>query len=260
MRLHHAHFVGHLAHIVAIGLKAFLAHTQILKSGVFPLFLGTQILEAFLVGQMFLILRHKADQQRAHQNHHHNKCNHFGERLEDVHAVKYEVLPAKCETKLLKIVENSGAWLVFGADRSSRLRMSLYQEQLLALSKDLSHCGDPAACASRAFRRNPACGDEIALGFRREEDHIAGLCFQLRGCAVSHASAAVLARVIEGLALPAARERLACVQSFFHGDAEWTAEWGRDEMSALGALRARPRRMACVRLPWDALADALDTP
>jgi nitrogen fixation NifU-like protein len=138
--------------------------------------------------------------------------------------------------------------------------MSLYQEQLLALSKDLSHCGDPASCACRAFRRNPACGDEIALGFRREEDHIAGLCFQLRGCAVSHASAAVLARVIEGLALPAARERLACVQSFFDCDAEWTAEWGRDEMSALGALRARRMRMACVRLPWDALADALDTP
>jgi nitrogen fixation NifU-like protein len=138
--------------------------------------------------------------------------------------------------------------------------MNLYQEQLLALSKDLSHCGDPSSCPRRAFRRNPACGDEIALGFHCADDRISGLCFQLRGCAVSQASAAALARGIEGLSPADARDRLARALAFFDSAADWSADWGRDEMPALGALRARPMRMACVRLPWEALADVLDAP
>ena len=137
------------------------------------------------------------------------------------------------------------------------LTTPMYQDTLLALSRDTRHRGDPSDAPFSARRRNPACGDEICIGFNLEKETLRHLCYHVQGCAVCAASAAAVGRVMEGLSADAARERLRCAFSFFDSDAVWTESWGVLEFPALGAVRAKPMRMACVRLAWEAFEEAL---
>jgi len=129
----------------------------------------------------------------------------------------------------------------------------MYQEHLLHLSRDTAHRRPPAADSRRAERRNPACGDEIELAVTADDGTLQ-ISYTAQACAVTLASAAALARGISGCSLPLARDRLREAQDFFARSAPWSADWGDPDLPALGEFRAFPMRMACVRLPWEALA------
>lgn len=135
----------------------------------------------------------------------------------------------------------------------------MYQDTLLALSKDTRFRTSEPPAHPVSERRNPACGDEIALAFRIQDNRIADLRFHAQGCAVSVASAAAMCAELRENELDTARDKVAEALRFFDSDGEWTADWGADTLPALGAVRQRPMRMACVRLPWMAMKDALDT-
>lgn len=130
----------------------------------------------------------------------------------------------------------------------------MYQEHLLHLSRDTAHRRPPAADSRRAERRNPACGDEIELAVTAAADGTLQISYTAQACAVTLASATALARSISGCSLPLARDRLREAQDFFAQSAPWSADWGDPDLPALGEFRAFPMRMACVRLPWEALA------
>lgn len=134
----------------------------------------------------------------------------------------------------------------------------MYEDTLLTLSRDTRFRLSEAPVAPLSERRNPACGDEVALQADLSGETVAELRFYAQGCAVCVASAAALCEEVRGLNQKEARTRVDSGLAFFNGDADWTADWGHDTMPALGAIRARPMRMACVKLAWDALLKALD--
>jgi len=135
----------------------------------------------------------------------------------------------------------------------------MYEDRLLQLSRDTRFRHSEPLSDPVSERRNPACGDEIALTFDLEDNRVRHLQFHAQGCAVSVAAATALCLHIEGQTPAQASERVAEALAFFAGDAEWTAPWGHADLPALGAVRARPMRMACVRLPWEAMRTALES-
>jgi nitrogen fixation NifU-like protein len=133
----------------------------------------------------------------------------------------------------------------------------MYRDTLLALAQDHRFRSPERFTHPVSERRNPACGDEIALDCALADARIANLRFYAQGCAVSVASAAAMCEELDGLDIDTARERIARALAFFQSDDDWTADWGTGNLPALGAVRERPMRMACVRLPWETLKDAL---
>jgi len=127
----------------------------------------------------------------------------------------------------------------------------MYQDILLQCSKD-TRFKVAALDAAGVARRNPACGDEVELGVSVDETGCLRVKYRAQACAITLASAAVLAAAVTGCRPAAAESRLREALAYFEGDADWTGDWAAREMRALGGVRAFPMRMACVRLPWEA--------
>ena len=132
----------------------------------------------------------------------------------------------------------------------------MYQDVLLQCSKD-SRFKVAVLEAAGVARRNPACGDEIELLVSRDDAGGLAVRYRAQACAVTLASAAIMAEAVEGLTLEAAGERLREARAYFESNADWAGSWCANEMRALGEVRAFPMRMACVRLPWEALEEGL---
>lgn len=133
----------------------------------------------------------------------------------------------------------------------------MYQDELLQLSKDTRFRMSEPFANPLSERRNPACGDEVALSGELAKGKIENLVFHAQGCAVCVASCTALCQELNGCTLDTAKTRIAEALAYFGGDTEWTADWGTPALPALGAVRVRPMRMKCVRLAWDALRDVL---
>jgi nitrogen fixation NifU-like protein len=99
--------------------------------------------------------------------------------------------------------------------------------------------GELADATAAAEDVNPLCGDRVRMMVRTEADRVTAVRFVGDSCAICTASADVVAEMVEGRSVAAAR-------------AIGVAE-------VLGALGAdvRPTRMRCVTLPVSVLATAL---
>jgi len=135
----------------------------------------------------------------------------------------------------------------------------VYEETLLSLSRDTRFRCSERPAHPTSERRNPACGDEVSLRADLSGDRITDLKFYAQGCAVCVASAAALCEEFNGIPLKDAQARLKQGLDFFAAEHEWSHDWGTTSLPALGAVRARPMRMACVRLAWEGLREALAT-
>jgi len=135
----------------------------------------------------------------------------------------------------------------------------MYEQVLLFLSKETGFRSSEPFPSPRSERRNPACGDEVALKWELEERTLRNLTYYAQACAISVASSNVMCRELEGVDVEEALERIGQVMSFLDSDGDWTEDWGQEAMPALGAVRAKPMRLTCVRLPWEALREGLGT-
>jgi nitrogen fixation NifU-like protein len=133
----------------------------------------------------------------------------------------------------------------------------MYEETLLQLSKDPRFRVSESIPTPLSERRNPACGDEVALQADISNNKIRNLKFQAQGCAVCVASASAMCELLNECDHVSAKNRIEQAMSFFEGDTEWGQDWGTKAIPALGAVRARPMRMTCVRLAWEALREVL---
>lgn len=133
----------------------------------------------------------------------------------------------------------------------------MYEDTLLALSRDERfRVSEPEEHAVSEVR-NPACGDEITLYADLSGPTIEQLHFYAQGCAVSIASATAMCEALNGCSATEAKQRIEEAMEFFAGDNEWSGSWGTPSLQALGAVRARPMRMSCVRMAWEGIQKAL---
>lgn len=130
----------------------------------------------------------------------------------------------------------------------------LYQAAILEQSRSTRHRGvlDPADADQEGI--NPSCGDELRLTLRLDAGRIAAARFDGQGCAISQASAALMAKAIEGRTVAEAAALVAHVKAMVHGEG---VHEDLGELAILEGVRRLPARVKCAALPWTTLEAAL---
>ncbi len=105
---------------------------------------------------------------------------------------------------------------------------------------------------------NPFCGDEFQIQLKIEDDTVSQVGITGRGCAISQASASLLAELVEGKTSSEVRASVSALRRLLKGE-----EVSDDEkemlgdIEALSGVRKFPIRIKCALLSWVGLDDAL---
>lgn len=135
---------------------------------------------------------------------------------------------------------------------------SLYQEVILAHSRDPEGRGMVDGWTHRAREVNPLCGDEIDLAVHVEDGIIRSISWDGHGCAISQASASLLTGLLDGAAVADARDLVERFRTAIRsrGEIELDEEHFGDAV-ALGGVSRYVARVKCAMLAWVTLENAL---
>ena len=132
----------------------------------------------------------------------------------------------------------------------------LYQEVILERGRHPRHQQrlDPFDHAAKGD--NPMCGDRVEVRVRMDGDRIAVAAFEARGCAISIASADLMAEAVAGrtgAAVQDLAERFCAMVRT--GDCPACDDLAT--LRPLSGVHEFKSRLKCATLPWDALLAAL---
>jgi nitrogen fixation NifU-like protein len=104
---------------------------------------------------------------------------------------------------------------------------------------------------------NPFCGDRVSLQLLvNEQGEITDARFEATGCAISTASASLLASHVVGRSLAGAEALFTEVHAMLT-QAAGPPDSGTEELAALKVVRQYPARVKCATLAWHVLRHAL---
>jgi nitrogen fixation protein NifU and related proteins len=140
--------------------------------------------------------------------------------------------------------------------------MDLYQEIILDHSKRPHHAGLREPFDAEVHHINPTCGDECTLRVQlRGEGRsavIADLSYDALGCAISTASASILADEVIGHTVEEALGSYQAMRSMLTSKGADSGD--EDEIGdgvAFAGVSKYPARVKCALLGWTAFTDAL---
>lgn len=134
----------------------------------------------------------------------------------------------------------------------------LYTDIITEYAADKTHW-HPLECADIILRGvNPSCGDEISLELEISEGVIRKVGLTGSGCAISSASASVLADMMEGVEVEEAKRLVRLFLDMIRGETrpEEELEELEDAMAFRGISRM-PARTKCAVLAWHTLEEAV---
>ena len=132
--------------------------------------------------------------------------------------------------------------------------MIVYDDALLdrARSRSRAVIGTPTVVGHAS---NPLCGDDIEVSARVVDGVILAASYRSHACALTSASASLLADLVPGRPIASARgmgDALAAALA----DRARAMPAGFEDLAVAQLL---PSRRRCALLPWEALGTALDT-
>ncbi len=133
----------------------------------------------------------------------------------------------------------------------------LYQEVILDHSRNPRHQHrlDPFDAAAKGD--NPMCGDRVEVRVRLDAGRIAAAGFEARGCAISVASADLMAEAVAGQSPGAVRDMAQRFREMVRtGTCPDCADMAA--LQPLAGVHEFKSRLKCATLPWDALLAALE--
>jgi nitrogen fixation NifU-like protein len=105
---------------------------------------------------------------------------------------------------------------------------------------------------------NPFCGDEFHIQLRVEDGSVAEVGITGRGCAISQASASLLAELVKGKSAGDVQAAVDAVRRLLKGEDVTEEELDvLGDIEALEGVRKFPVRIKCALLSWVGLDDAL---
>lgn len=105
---------------------------------------------------------------------------------------------------------------------------------------------------------NPSCGDELTLQLRIEGDVIEEASFVGSGCAVSQASADMMADLITGESVKEAKRLVGLFLGMIKGETLSDEDKeDLDEAAELESISRMPARVKCAELAWRTLEKLL---
>ncbi|MBN6190821.1 SUF system NifU family Fe-S cluster assembly protein [Aneurinibacillus sp. BA2021] len=135
----------------------------------------------------------------------------------------------------------------------------MYQELILDHSRTPHGYGLRDEIPAQSHQLNPTCGDEITLQVHRGDDGtIDAIAWEGHGCAISQASASLLAELAEGLSVPELEVRIAAFRDAMRSRGTIAPdEELLGDAAALGGVSKYVARVKCAMLAWVATEDAL---
>ncbi len=130
----------------------------------------------------------------------------------------------------------------------------VYREVIVEHSRRPRRHGVTNPCTHRQEGLNPSCGDELELTLNVVAGVIEDARFTGQGCAISQASADLMAEALLGLEVSAALGLSAAFKEFIRGN---EPEVDLGELRALEGVRQLHARVKCATLPWTTLDGAL---
>ena len=132
---------------------------------------------------------------------------------------------------------------------------NLYQELILDHSRTPHGYGLREEIPAQSHQLNPTCGDEITLQVHRDADgRVEAIAWEGHGCAISQASASLLAELAEGLSVEDLEVRIAAFREAMRsrGKIEPDEELLGDAVALQGVSKF-VMRVKCAMLAWVAL-------
>jgi nitrogen fixation NifU-like protein len=136
----------------------------------------------------------------------------------------------------------------------------LYQEVILDHSRHPRHYGRLEGASHKAEGYNPLCGDRVTVWLNLGEDgRVADIRFEGKGCAISQASASMMADLLKGRPREDAEKLM---QGFLHlvkgEDAHGLSEDDRETLDVMSGISAFPMRIKCATLAWHTFKNAVE--
>jgi len=138
----------------------------------------------------------------------------------------------------------------------------LYQEVILDHGRKPRHGQRLEAFDATAKGDNPMCGDRVRVWVALDGGTIRDVGFEARGCAISVASADLMAEAVQGRGLTDTKALFDAFRDMVktgscpHCDAGLAEPLER--LAPLSGVHEYPSRVKCATLPWHALIAALD--
>jgi nitrogen fixation NifU-like protein len=134
----------------------------------------------------------------------------------------------------------------------------LYQQVILDHYKKPRHRGRTNPVHRQQRGHNPSCGDtiELTLCFNPETRCIEDVKFEGEGCAISMASADLMADSVRGKTIEEALIMVERFQAMMRGETEFPRE--QRKLNAMQGVAQFPVRIKCANLTWHALRAALE--
>jgi len=137
-------------------------------------------------------------------------------------------------------------------------RMQRYSDIIIDHSQFPRHHGTIENPTHEGHGENPFCGDRIKLQFLVNGDGvIEHAATESVGCAISTASASLLATGLHGLNLDQAEALFERVRMAITSGVDEAQDEGLGELAALAMAGRYPSRVKCATLAWHVLKHAL---
>ncbi|MBI2070529.1 MAG: SUF system NifU family Fe-S cluster assembly protein [Elusimicrobia bacterium] len=104
---------------------------------------------------------------------------------------------------------------------------------------------------------NPFCGDEIQITAKLAGEKIQDLRINPNGCAISQASASMMAEALEGQSINEIKSRIQLFRNkmLSNGTDSWPE--AMEDMESLEGVKKYPVRVKCAVLAWNTLSEGL---
>lgn len=137
-------------------------------------------------------------------------------------------------------------------------RMQRYSDIIIEHSQFPRHHGSIENPTHQGHGENPFCGDRVRLQFSVDDAGIIEkAAIESVGCAISTASASLLASHLQGLNLLQAEELFEQTRNLITSGPDESREEQLGELAALAFAARYPSRVKCATLPWHVLKHAL---
>jgi nitrogen fixation NifU-like protein len=137
---------------------------------------------------------------------------------------------------------------------------ALYRQQVLQHAKSPIHFRRVEQATYTVPGHNPLCGDKLELYVSLSDTTVDDVSFQGTGCAISMASASMLAEMLSGAQRAQAAELVTGVNAMLASPVDTAVPEHLETLSvaALSEVRRYPSRVRCATLAWQAMAAALE--
>ncbi len=134
----------------------------------------------------------------------------------------------------------------------SELR-ELYQEVIIDHGRNPRHFGVLPTANHMKEGFNPLCGDKVTIFLHESGGMIKNIAFDGCGCAISMASASLMAESLKGQTIAYAAELFELFRTLITEGVDDAAKEKLGKLAVLGGVSEFPARVKCAALAWHTL-------